>query len=291
MLTKSGGWFIVTSFDVRVLPTCTGGLMKDVTVQDVKRMAVEIRDRCRVIAKERGQNPRFWKSVFEELGHKSGLKVTTIRRLLYSNEPKVRYSTVEKMEKILQTLGAAPVYLRPKAKAEPAPHPADSKTSDHRVDTALIEGVLVKELRILPDARGYLLEIMRADDFGFFGDDAPFGQAYVTCVYPGVIKAWHAHRGQSDRFSCVSGTARLALYDGRPGSPTQGSVNQFILGNLCPRLVLIPAGVQHGFTALGTEPALVLNIPTKTYNYLHPDEQRLDPFDNDIPFDWNRVDG
>jgi dTDP-4-dehydrorhamnose 3,5-epimerase len=291
MLTKSGGWFIVTSFDVRLLPTCTVGLMKDVTVQDVKRMAVEIRDRCRVIAKERGQNPRFWKSVFEELGHKSGLKVTTIRRLLYSNEPKVRYSTVEKMEKILQTLGAAPVYLRPKAKAEPAPHPADSKTSDHRVDTALIEGVLVKELRILPDARGYLLEIMRADDFGFFGDDAPFGQAYVTCVYPGVIKAWHAHRGQSDRFSCVSGTARLALYDGRPGSPTQGSVNQFILGNLCPRLVLIPAGVQHGFTALGTEPALVLNIPTKTYNYLHPDEQRLDPFDNDIPFDWNRVDG
>jgi len=269
--------------------------MKNVTVQEVKRMALEIRDRCRVIAKERGQNPRFWKSVFEEISQKSGLKVTTIRRLLYSNEPKVRYSTVEKMENILQTLGGPSVARSEGTKAPvitgPATHPAEAKKGDHRVDLALIEGVLVKELRIYPDARGYLMEILRADDFGFFGDDVPFGQAYVTCVYPGVIKAWHAHRDQTDRFSCISGTARLVLYDERPGSPTHGSVNQFVLGNLSPRLVLIPAGVQHGFAALGTEPALVLNIPTKTYDYLHPDEQRLDPHSNDIPFDWDRVDG
>ncbi|HUT98875.1 MAG TPA: dTDP-4-dehydrorhamnose 3,5-epimerase family protein [bacterium] len=269
--------------------------MKNVTVQEVKRMAFEIRDRCRLIAKNRGQNPRFWKSVFEEIGLKSGLKVTTIRRLLYSTEPKVRYSTAEKMEKILQTLGGPSVKLseasNAPAKTEPATRPVEAKKGDHRVDRELIEGVLVKELRIFPDARGYLMEILRADDFGFFGDDAPFGQAYVTCVYPGVVKAWHAHRAQTDRFSCICGTARLVLYDGRPGSPTHGSVNQFVIGNLCPRLVLIPAGVQHGFAALGPEPALVLNIPTKTYDYMDPDEQRLDPHSNDIPFDWNRVDG
>jgi dTDP-4-dehydrorhamnose 3,5-epimerase len=279
--------------------------MKSVTVQEVKRMALEIRDRCRVIAKERGQNPRFWKSVFEEIASPIGLKVTTIRRLLYSSTPKVRYSTAEKMERILQTLGGslpnrakrAMPPAKPSeaggapAKPESAPPPAGAERGAHRVDSRLIEGVLVKELRILPDARGYLMEVLRADDFGFFGEDAPFGQAYVTCVYPGVVKAWHAHRAQTDRFTCVSGTARLVLYDGRPDSPTHGSVNQFVIGNLSPRLVLIPPGVQHGFTALGTEPALVLNIPTGTYDYMNPDELRLDPHSNDIPFDWDRVDG
>jgi dTDP-4-dehydrorhamnose 3,5-epimerase len=195
------------------------------------------------------------------------------------------------MEKILQTLGGPLKEPAPPARMDPPGKKTTKPKPDHRVDIALIEGVMVKELRILPDALGYLMEVLRADDFGFFGDDAPFGQAYITCVYPGVVKAWHAHSAQTDRFSCISGTARLVLYDGRPGSPTHGSVNQFIIGNLSPRLVLIPAGVQHGFAALGAEPALVLNIPTGTYDYTHPDELRLDPYENDIPFDWKRVDG
>jgi dTDP-4-dehydrorhamnose 3,5-epimerase len=38
------------------------------------------------------------------------------------------------------------------------------------------------------------------------------------------------------------------------------------------------------------EEAVVVNVPTETYDYEHPDEQRLDPYDNAIPYDWRRKD-
>lgn len=40
----------------------------------------------------------------------------------------------------------------------------------------LIEGVKSKSLRVIPDDRGWLMEILRADDADFF---TKFGQVYV----------------------------------------------------------------------------------------------------------------
>jgi dTDP-4-dehydrorhamnose 3,5-epimerase len=42
---------------------------------------------------------------------------------------------------------------------------------------------------------------------------------------------------------------------------------------------------------IGTEPAMLVNTPTEPYNYKEPDEFRVDPHKNDIPYDWSRKDG
>ncbi len=42
---------------------------------------------------------------------------------------------------------------------------------------------------------------------------------------------------------------------------------------------------------IGTEPAFLLNLPPRPYNHEHPDEYRVPPHDNDIPYDWARKDG
>jgi dTDP-4-dehydrorhamnose 3,5-epimerase len=84
---------------------------------------------------------------------------------------------------------------------------------------------------------------------------------------------------------------KLALYDDREDSPTRGEVNEFFLGVHNPVLVKIPRGVYHGFKAIGDDEAIVINVPTEPYNREEPDEYRLDPHDNDIPYDWNRKDG
>ena len=47
----------------------------------------------------------------------------------------------------------------------------------------MIEGVRTKKLKVIPDARGRLMEILRADDDLFL----KFGQVYMTSAYPGVI--------------------------------------------------------------------------------------------------------
>ena len=53
-----------------------------------------------------------------------------------------------------------------------------------------IAGVKTKALRVIPDERGWLMEILRADDEEFF---TRFGQVYTSATYPGVVKAWHYH--------------------------------------------------------------------------------------------------
>ena len=145
-----------------------------------------------------------------------------------------------------------------------------------------IDGVTVQKLRLIPDDRGWLMELLRKDWDVF----EKFGQAYVTTCYPGAVKAWHYHTLQTDHFTCAHGVTKLALYDAREGSPTKGKVNEFYMGTLNPILVKIPNLVYHGFTAVGNEMAMIINFPTELYNYEEPDEYRLPYNDPSIPYTW-----
>jgi len=151
----------------------------------------------------------------------------------------------------------------------------------------MIDGVKTKKLKVIPDERGRLMEILRRDDDLFRG----FGQVYMTTTYPGVVKAWHKHEKQKDNIACLAGMIKMALYDGRPGSATLGEVNEFYLGVHNPLLVQVPAGIYHGWMCVSGEEAVIVNIPTETYDYGSPDEQRLDPHTRDIPYEWKRKDG
>lgn len=147
----------------------------------------------------------------------------------------------------------------------------------------MIEGVKIKQLRPIPDDRGRLMELLRADDTGLF---TKFGQVYITTTYPGIVKAWHYHKYQYDNFACVHGMLRVALYDARDNSPTKGEINEFFIGEHNPLLIHIPPGVMHGWRCISQYEAIVVNIPTEVYNYTNPDEYRVDPYDNDIPYSW-----
>lgn len=148
----------------------------------------------------------------------------------------------------------------------------------------MIYGAKVKKLKVIPDERGRLMEILRRDDEAF----RKFGQVYMTTAKPGVVKAWHYHRLQDDNFTCVHGKMRLALYDSRKRSPTYREVNEFIISLDDPMLVTIPKMVYHGFKCVSDIEALVINVPTRPYDHKKPDEYRLDAFDNGIPYDWRK---
>jgi len=145
-----------------------------------------------------------------------------------------------------------------------------------------IEGVKTKNLRVVPDERGWLMEILRSDDEIF----QQFGQVYITTAYPGVVKGWHYHKKQTDNFTCVCGMMKVALYDARDDSSTKGSIMEFFVGEKNPLLISVPPGVYHGFKGIGTETAYFLSVPTLPYNYQEPDEYRLPPDTKEIPYDW-----
>ena len=151
----------------------------------------------------------------------------------------------------------------------------------------MIQGVEVKNLKVIPDERGFLMEILRSDDPMF----ERFGQVYMTSCKKGIAKAWHYHKKQSDHFACLHGTALVVLYDMRKNSPTFNTVEELILRSPpCNEnesvLVKIPPQVVHGFTALNCDEAKILNVPTELYRFDNPDEYRISWNSRDIPYNW-----
>jgi dTDP-4-dehydrorhamnose 3,5-epimerase len=144
----------------------------------------------------------------------------------------------------------------------------------------LIDGVIVTPLRRIPDERGCIMHMLRADAPHFQG----FGEIYFSAVNPGAIKAWHIHKQMTLNYAVVSGTIKLVLYDDRQGSPTRGELMELFIGDQNYCLVTVPPMVWNGFKGCGMAPSLVANCATHPH---HPDEiMREDPFTTGIPYDW-----
>jgi dTDP-4-dehydrorhamnose 3,5-epimerase len=94
------------------------------------------------------------------------------------------------------------------------------------------------------------------------------------------------HKKQIDNISCIKGMVKLVLYDERTKSQTNGEINEFMMGERNLLLVQIPPQVWHGFKTISEDYSLVLNVPTELYNHKQPDEHRLPPETNKIPYDW-----
>jgi dTDP-4-dehydrorhamnose 3,5-epimerase len=145
----------------------------------------------------------------------------------------------------------------------------------------VIDGVAIRPLRKIPDERGAVYHMLRADAPHF----EKFGEIYFSKAYPGVIKAWHLHTRMTLNYAVVTGMIKLVVFDPRPGSPTQGKLQEIFIGEENYALVTVPRGTWNGWKCVGTEPAIVANCATEPHD---PEEiQRMDPFHPSIPYDWS----
>ena len=144
-----------------------------------------------------------------------------------------------------------------------------------------INGVEFKPLVTHTDERGFFREIIRVtDDFFATG----FGQWSHALAYPGVVKAWHLHKVQTQWTYVAIGVLKVALHDCRPNSPTFKTTIEFLVGNDHPVTAYsLPPGVAHGYRCL-TGPAHVFYITSGTYDLV--DEERRPHNDPNIGYDW-----
>jgi dTDP-4-dehydrorhamnose 3,5-epimerase len=190
--------------------------------------------------------------------------------------------------------------------------------------SSTIAGVFVRDLRWIADDRGALTELYRDswevppcgmdearlvaggilaaigshDGPHLYSTIENVGRArevYLTETREGLVKAWHFHRCQTDRFTAVRGTLRVVLYDDRANSPTRGGWHEVVLDpDRAHRQLLIPPGVVHGWKNIGQGTAAILNCVTDEWNNWN-DEFRRGPHDGPaegVPFDWHaRADG
>lgn len=144
----------------------------------------------------------------------------------------------------------------------------------------MIAGVTIHPLEKIPDERGCVMHMLRADAPHF----ERFGEIYFSCVYPDAIKAWHLHARMSLNYAVVCGMIKLVIYDDRDGSPTRGELMELFVGDQNYCLVHIPPGVWNGLKGYGDRMAIVANCATEPHD---PGEiRRLDPFSDKIPYDW-----
>jgi dTDP-4-dehydrorhamnose 3,5-epimerase len=161
----------------------------------------------------------------------------------------------------------------------------------------MLPGVKIKELTKFPDERGSFAEAFREDWYDFVEPDDEILQVNLSYSYPGMIRAWHRHeKGQVDYFITIRGATKICAYDDDENSSTRGQLDQIISSGEKIQCVRIPGFYYHGFKSVGFEPALVVYLTTRLYDYKNPDEERRPWNDSTIidpktgkPFDWNAI--
>ncbi len=145
----------------------------------------------------------------------------------------------------------------------------------------MISGVIITPLRQIPDERGKIMHMLRSDAPHF----QQFGEIYFSCIYPNAIKAWHIHKVMTLNYAVVHGMIKFVLYDDRPDSPTRGEVQEIFMGEQNYCLVTVPPLVWNGFKGIGDEMSIVANCPS--HAHMKDEIERMDPFTNNIPYQWD----
>lgn len=148
-----------------------------------------------------------------------------------------------------------------------------------RVHEPSIEGVRILELNNILTRSGSLLEVFRGDWF----DPVNVQQVNWVELKANGVTDWHFHEIQTDRLIGLSGIIKLALYDARPNSTTNGATETILFGAIAPLMVVVPPGVWHGLRNETNSPGSYLNVINELYVHEDPDNYRA-PFNcNEIP--------
>lgn len=107
------------------------------------------------------------------------------------------------------------------------------------------------------------------------------GQVNYSVTYPGVIKAWHRHRLQTDFWVCLNGHIKVGIC-----RESDGKSWLAVIGEKRPGVLIIPPPLWHGAATVGDVPAGLLYYVTHAYNPASPDEERR-AYDSVPGFPWH----
>ena len=145
-----------------------------------------------------------------------------------------------------------------------------------------IKGVQLVKRKFLIDNRGQVRH-------GFRASEGTIGEAYISTVNRGVVKAWHVHSFMTLRYLAVTRPLMVGLVDVRDDSPTFGSFMKLRLnfyGNSY-NMLIIPPGVANGYRLYPndfSDMGVLLNIPDMEHD---PGEIERIPIESfPFPFDW-----
>ena len=156
-------------------------------------------------------------------------------------------------------------------------------TSEWQRVRSSIAGVTVREVLHVPRDHGVITEVFRPE---WDPTGLPIVHLYQSRLFPGAIGAWSCHAKNIDRLFVNQGHLKIVLFDARDDSETHGHLMELHVGDARPAFLVIPPDIWHGLQNLGSSDALMLNLPTKAYDYEDPDHYRLPWNTPEIPYTW-----
>lgn len=128
------------------------------------------------------------------------------------------------------------------------------------VEKTPLDGLLVVNLDLHGDERGFFVERYNEKKFAEHGLPTKFAQDNHSRSVPGVVRGLHFQHTprQGKLVGAVRGRIWDVAVDVRQDSPTCGQHFAIELSDMNGKLLWVPAGFAHGFCVLGNEYADVL---------------------------------
>lgn len=121
---------------------------------------------------------------------------------------------------------------------------------------------------------GNVLHAMKDSDVGYVG----FGEAYMSWVKHGVVKAWKRHTRMTMNLVVPVGSVRFVFF-------YEGSLipREEVVGKACYSRITVPPGIWFGFQGLEAPQSLVLNLSNIPHDPQEVERRAL----SEIKYNWN----
>lgn len=144
----------------------------------------------------------------------------------------------------------------------------------------MIQDVRLTPLRVIGDAHGSVMHMLRQTDPHFAG----FGEVYFSTLRIAAKKNWRQHSRATSQLAVPHGRVRFVLCDQRRESATTGMVSELEIGEDNYQLLTIPPLVWFAFQNIGSDDALIANCSNITHD---PTEVERRDFETPlIPYVW-----
>ena len=140
------------------------------------------------------------------------------------------------------------------------------------MDIVNLSTITVTPQKRIPVSGGDILHAMKKSDSGYMG----FGEAYLSLVEFGAVKAWKRHLQMTLNLIVPVGRVRFVFVD------SSGSVKEVIAGDDHYVRLTVPPGIWFGFQGVSEDTAVLLNIANIEHS---PDEVESKAL-NEFKYDW-----
>lgn len=141
-------------------------------------------------------------------------------------------------------------------------------------------GIELTPLRIIDSPLGGVMHGMKRSDPGFHG----FGEAYFSCIKPGVRKGWKKHKTMTLNLVVPVGEIKFFVLPETKSGEIDLNAN-CLAYELGPRnyfRLTVPPRLWVGFKGQGTQDSMLLNIASCEHD---PNEAETLSIDS-VNFDW-----